>query len=52
MDKLEIENRKKLAEALNMPFAGLNEDGEPEFIGSDKQWREFESLIDEINVTN
>jgi hypothetical protein len=47
--EVELEFKKKeLADRLGMTYAGLNNDGEPEFIGTDRQWKEFNSLIEEI----
>lgn len=36
----EIAN-KRLADKLGMVYAGRNDEGEMEFIGTDKQWAEF-----------
>jgi hypothetical protein len=49
------ESIKERAEEAGLAFAGYTEDGEPEFIGTDKQWQEFRSnvrLYDERGLSN
>jgi hypothetical protein len=34
----------KVAESLGLVYGGDNEEGQPEFVGSDKQWEEFNKI--------
>lgn len=36
------EEQKQIADSCGLVYSGKNFDGELEFIGTDKQWREFE----------
>lgn len=38
------ENILEIAEEAGLIFSGRNADGEPEFIGSDRQWTKYEFL--------
>ena len=41
-----MKNKKiKLAETVNLTFVGKNEEGEDEFIGTEKQWTKFDNLL-------
>lgn len=42
--QLEAEAEKDLHEEAGLVRAGLNEDGEQEWIGTDEQWHFFEQL--------
>lgn len=44
----EIKNAvDKLADSVGMVISGKNEDGETEYIGTVKQWEEFNNLMNE-----
>jgi len=48
------EEKIKLASRCSMAYVGDDEDGDPEFIGTDEEWRLFAEKMDEelINESN
>lgn len=34
----------RMAEVCGMTFSGYNDDNEPEFIGTSKQWKDFDEM--------
>lgn len=42
------DEKKTLAKTAGLSYVGNNEDGDPEFLGNDSQWKEFEVLQDKL----